>query len=279
MNELYYINIPHATTVYKISTNINKFSEQIKLHYGSMVECKPRFLIDRETDIDIIAIDKNIKITKGSEVLFEAALDNNININFCVCMVMSLIREQLHFQSDWNAYHGSAVKIKDKCFLFLASTHSGKTTLTSFLSYQPYSEIISEDLAIINFNNQKIISINAPVFMRKNSYELLKEKYGIYFKDIKNTDYNMEQRFYTSENLIKHGIEYKIDAIFFLNLDCDATFSLVKTSDFTEMLLNCYCYNDILKNTCSSIKMMKNLPIYKMYYYDLREVYSRLYAF
>ena len=109
-------------------------------------------------------------------------------------------------------FHGAAVKRNKGAYVFLAPTHGGKTTLTSFLLNKGYC-YISEDCTIVDMQDLHIIPCVTPIHLRPGGVKVL-EEYGIFNNYPVIQTENVERYIYFPK--LASQTNESIDGIFFL---------------------------------------------------------------
>lgn len=72
------------------------------------------------------------------------------------------------------ALHGAAVEWNSKCYLFLASTYSGKTTLTSYLTSHGFG-YITDDCVLLDRTSFNVHPYTTPIHLRSGGLKILQE--------------------------------------------------------------------------------------------------------
>jgi serine kinase of HPr protein (carbohydrate metabolism regulator) len=94
--------------------------------------------------------------------------------DFPLQKIDSFIFENSRFDESVFALHGAAVEYDGRAYLLLASTHGGKTTLTSFLTSRGFG-YITDDCVLLDRNDFKIYPNNTPIHLRDGGLEVLKK--------------------------------------------------------------------------------------------------------
>lgn len=260
-----YIYYPNSKNIFKITSSNVELLSKLKNYLGSIVYSRPINFIDI---IDIKVLYFSLSVYKNHILVYEFA-SNDYLILFS--KILEIVRKYLDFYYPWYAFHGSTLKIDNDVIMFLAPTHGGKTTLSTFLTYKTNVELISEDITIVNFINKEIAGITKPLFLRKESYELLSDKYKINFNNnISFWNYGDLRVKLNSKQISKN--KYELSKIILLTLDQDET-SVYISRDFAKLFSNSYCYNSIKESIGKVTYIYKDIPIYEMHYYDLNDAY------
>ena len=260
------ISFPHAVESFWICCDNEKLVSLLEIYYGSMME-----YVDKIGVIALCYINDTFFIKEDSS-------KHNIQkktFEIAFCNIVAYIRHNVHLEKDWFFYHGSCAVVGNKTYLFLGSSRAGKTTLTTFLNHQSLTTTVSEDICIINYNTCEVESIKRPFFLRPDAYMMLKTNYNIEIPINGSCIYNINEKIITNSNNIVPNITYKIDEILFLHLR-EGTVKKQKCEDINELLYNSYNTKDINKGIYVSNILCKSVPMFKLYYYDLNEVYQFL---
>lgn len=266
MTQRFRISVPHAVHAFGICCDNKKLVSLLEMYYGSMLEH-----VEVISLVELCYLNDTFFIKKGGEIY--SVQKQNCETAFC--SIVAYIRNNIHLENDWFLYHGSCCVVGDKTYLFVGSSMSGKTTLTTFLDYQPRTITVSEDLSVINYKTREIESINRPFFLRPSSLELLESKYNIVIPTSGTCTYNINEKFFSNSNNIIPNISYKIDEILFLYLR-NRAIEKQKCYEIENLLYNSYNANDITKSIYATNILANSVPMFKLYYYDLEEVYRYL---
>lgn len=260
------ISFPHATTSFGICCDNVKLTNLLEMYYGSMFEN-----VDKVNAVELCYLNEIFCVKKGGK-LYNAQTQT---CETAFCSIVAYIRNNIHVENDWFLYHGSCSVVGEKVYLFIGSSMSGKTTLTTFLEFQPKTITVTEDLSAINFETCEIESINRPFFLRPSSFELLQSKYNIAIPANGTCTYNVNEKIIANFNSIIPNVTYKIDEILFLCLR-EGAVEKKKCNEFEDLLYNSYNANDITKSIYATHILASSVPMFKLYYYDLNEVYNYL---
>lgn len=264
------ISFPHSVKDFFVSSDNDKLLHLLEVYYGSL------YLLEREVICDTFC--DTICYIDGFFYLKNGIKCSKMQIQSCevaFCNIVMYIRNNIQMLDDWFIYHGSCSVIGNKTYLFIGSTMSGKTTLSAYLDCQQFSKTVSEDISVVNIKAQEIVSIKRSFFLRPASVELLTTSYGMNISTNGTCTYNINEKIIASPNSIIPNKLYKIDEILFLNLNKGYA-KKQRCEDIKDLIVNSYNLNDINKNVYSSTTLGKYIPMYKLYYYDLREVYFKL---
>lgn len=258
------VHFPYAKNSFMICTDNLKLLELLKIYYGTMVSDEYLNVTILRYICGIFSIDND----KSSEKIID------LDVNHIICNIVMYIRNHIKLDDDWYIYHASCSTIGNKTYMFVGHSSSGKTTLTTFLHYQPNVTTICEDICIINYKTLQVVSINRPFFLRQTSYDLLVAHYNLNIIDEGKFRYNISEKIIAYPNSIVPNVLYKVDEIIFLKLN--NKFEKIRVNGLENLLINSFNELNIYKGVCSSSIISKKIPMYNMNYYDLREVYQNL---
>lgn len=260
------INFPHAIKPFTVYSDNVDFIQLLKMYYGSLVD---EF---NYTGTVVLGYINETFFVKDGYVNKNAIKQNP---NTALCNAIMYIRNHVELENDWFLYHGACSVINGKTYLFIGHSGSGKTTLTTFLHYQPKVVTVSEDICIVNYKDFKIESVQRPFLLRPKSYDLLATHYKLDINKSLLCNYNVNEKVVANINAITPNITYAIDEIVFLNL-CNKKFEKFFCNNINNLLENSYNHIDIYKGVCSATMLLKKIPAYSMYYYDLLEMYEHI---
>ena len=90
--------------------------------------------------------------------------------------VLNILFERADYRPSLFPLHSGAVEANGKAQLFLASTGTGKTTLTAYLTQKGYP-YINDDSILIDMDTLSVVPEATPIHLRPQSLPVL-EKYG-----------------------------------------------------------------------------------------------------
>ena len=141
-----YIKRPFHKPDFKIMGGDKDLVAALRLQYGKYIDNSP---LNNTNEIDVAKL--------SGDILYE---------------IDTIIYENTIFDESIIALHGSAVEWRGKAYLFLAATHSGKTTLTSYLTSAGFN-YITDDCALIDRQNFMVHPYNCPVHLRDGGVNVL----------------------------------------------------------------------------------------------------------
>ena len=186
-----------------IETNCLDIVSKLQMKYGKYVsECK-RFT---PPHIKILKNDGNdYTVTIGDSVINTA------------CPIFHLNRflfDNPSYDDNILALHGAAIEWRGKCYVFLASTTTGKTTLTSYLSNCGCG-YLTDDCVLLDRETLMVYPFSIPLHIREGGLNVLK-RYNALPKNLSKL-FEQDGIFryvYTPQNTSKRAIP--LGEIFFL---------------------------------------------------------------
>lgn len=191
-------------------------------------------------------------------------------------VIFMIIRDNLSFEENWTAYHGSVVNLDGRNYLFMGESGAGKTTMVTYLLNICSARIFTEDIVIINYLKNEVSPLHRPLFLRNPAYELLL-KNGVKFNGVLShvTEYGIDRIRYIPNEMQIVNHECAIDACIILHID--KTVSQISANhNLDSFVYNSYLHKTIEKNIKSSIRLYKIIPMYIMHYYGFNEIYDML---
>ena len=112
------------------------------------------------------------------------------------------------------ALHGAAVEWNGKCYVFLAATTSGKTTLTSYLVYCGFG-YVTDDCVLLDRKTNVVYPFSTPLHLRQGGVNVL-ERYGALPENLYcfNEDDSTCRYIYTPRNCVEQPLP--LGEIFFI---------------------------------------------------------------
>ena len=90
-----------------------------------------------------------------------------------ILAIDEIISNNTEYDNSIFALHGAAVEWNGKAILFLASTTSGKSTLTSYLTKNGFG-YITDDCILLDRTSCDIHPYSTPIYLRDGGLEILK---------------------------------------------------------------------------------------------------------
>ena len=150
-----------------IKTDCSKIAEKLKIRYGSYIE-----ICDLKTEADI-CISKSGEneccVTIGESVTYTA---------YPIGRVEAFLFENPTYEKSIFALHGAAVEWKGKAYVFLAATTTGKTTLTSYLTFCGCG-YITEDCVLLDRQSFDIYPVLVPIRLREGGLNVLMKYHAL----------------------------------------------------------------------------------------------------
>lgn len=272
MNEIF-IHYPHTSVVYQVLTDNKGVYEFLKKFFGEALLNKIN-ISNEENNICTISILYNQNIVMvcyhKTRKEFYCSTENILSVFF------RIIREYMVFEKNWNAYHGACVNFENRNILFLGESGAGKTTLVTYLVNRCNAQLISEDMVIVNYVENKVVPLRRPLFLRIGGYKKLLEE-GVKFKgDICHIDqYGIERLMFIPEESLYINSECLIGACVIPQIDKNEHNIYIK-QELTLYANNSYLHTTGVENIKSSLMLNKKNKLYIMHYYNFIEACSLL---
>lgn len=264
-----YIDFPHSIVNYSITSCSNELMSMMEAVY--FLSDDNNMTCDNTVNITVNQDPINVFVSRSGERI-ESFL-NISNIHLCFIKITEIIRNTLEFENGWNPYHGTAISHEHITYVFLGESRSGKTTLAAYLANYRDMQIVAEDLVLINYNTFEIATYKRPLLLRSGGYNLLTKKYGIDFVDVRPINISYETKMLIQSNYANDNVKYYASCAIILELS-KAPINIYPIKEKGRYLIHSYLHNTMLKNTVSAILIERQLPLYRMSYYDLAEVYK-----
>ena len=195
--------VPPFQTTFNITTNCNELIRLLKLKYGKYMIA---FCQSNDT--------KNIVTVKKGH-LYDIEFENKIiNSESGILAIDDIIFNHTVYDKTIFALHGAAVEYNGKAYLFLASTTSGKTTLTSYLTSNGFG-YITDDCILLDRKTFEVYPYNTPIHLRDGGVEVLK-RFNALPSQLEILDDGYIKRYiYTPKNSVDKSLP--VEKIFFIN--------------------------------------------------------------
>ncbi len=252
------INNPYQTS-YTIETNCKDLASSLKLKHG-----KYAVPYSFETDYTI----KAIKEGKQYKIAFS---DYNLSTDMPLKKIKDIMYETRKYDDNIFPIHGGAVEHKGGAYLIVASTTSGKTTLTSYLTSNGLG-YITDDCILLDRDTFNIYPFTTPLHLRGGGYDVLKKinclPDNLTFLD----DVYIKRYVYTPKNLITESLPLK--KIFFITR-CEDKNSLIPMSTnekITELLKSPIQEFKLDGKYLRFISRLASMPCQRLYYSNMNFV-------
>ena len=255
---LIYLNAPFQTT-YSILTDCKTFISSLKLKYGIYLSD-----VKNEGDISI-----TVKETLSSYEV--TALERTFTVIDPLYEIDRIIFENTKFDQEIFALHGAAVEWDGKAYVFLASTSSGKTTLTSYLCANGFS-YITDDCVLLEREHLRIHPYTAPVHLRKDGFDVLK-KYKVEPVEYQILhEFPAERYVYTPKNCVLDQLP--IGCIFFIErTENENRLSEMSVNNrMSELMKSPITTYKVTTDYLRFISKLAKTNCKKLYYYDMAYV-------
>ena len=140
---------------------------QLEIEYGHYINsCSMRKLAD-------------VRISKGDGANYNVVIGESVTQTqhplFCV---ERFLFEHPSYDESVFALHGAAVEWKGKSYVFLASTTTGKTTLTSYLIHCGCG-YLAEDCVLLDRSSYDLYPFTSPLHLREGGLDVLRRNHAM----------------------------------------------------------------------------------------------------
>lgn len=208
---------PPFQTSFNIKTNCEKLIRLIRLKYGKYVTNSKSYNT------------KNILAVKKGETYVIRFFDKTVCDKSGITAIDEIISDNTIYNENIFALHGAAIEYGGKAYIFLASTTSGKSTLTSYLTNHGFG-YITDDCILLGKTNFEVYPYNTPIHLREGGFKILKalnaEPDNFEIID----DEKFERYVYSPANCIDNAAP--LDKIFFIRrTENNNSISLMSTTE------------------------------------------------
>lgn len=157
----------------------------------------------------------DIKIFKNDDIYYDVTIkDNAIRTSWPIFHINRFLFDNPSYDDSILALHGAAVQWGGKCYVFLASTTVGKTTLTSYLTHCGCG-YITDDCVLLDRGSYMVYPFSAPIHLREGGVKVL-EAHNALPKRLNRLDERdgVFRYVYTPENTVESAVP--LGEIFFL---------------------------------------------------------------
>ena len=181
-----------------------KLFSKLKIKYGIyIVDCEQSEVPD-------------IRITKIDSSTYAIDMGGTVSTTSSpVLCIDKFLFEHPAYDTSVFAMHGAAVEWRGKCYVFLAATTSGKTTLTSYLVHCGCG-YVTDDCVLLDRKTYMVHPFSTPLHLREGGLKVL-ERYGVLLGDLYcfSEDNNRTCRYiYTPKNCLEQALP--LGEIFFI---------------------------------------------------------------
>ena len=170
------------------------------------------------------------------------------------------------------ALHGAAVEYDGYCHLFLASTTSGKTTLTSYLTSNGFG-YLTDDCILLDRSDYKIHPFTTPIQLREGGLAILNQCNSVP-KDIRKLDEPpaLTRYVYTHEGCVHRPVPLK--NVYFIKLTEGENYlsDMSTTERMTELLKSPITPYGITKEYLCFISRLAKTNCQRLFYSDMNFV-------
>ena len=241
-----------------IETDCLEIISKLELKYGN-------YIIEREK-----APKNDIKILRKDANTYTVIIGESCeNTSRPIFYIGRYLFENPSYNSKIIALHGAAVEHNGFCHIFLASTTSGKTTLTSYLTSNGLG-YITDDCVLLDRQDLKIYPFTTPIHLREGGLEVLK-KYNTLPNDIKILDEppSLLRYTYTPSLCAKQALPIK--SIYFIErTQAENHISRMSTTErMSELMKSPITPYDITKEYLSFLARLAKIDCFHLKYYDM----------
>lgn len=246
-------------TVFTVKTDCENLLNLLRLKYGHYVSS-----LDYRDENTIIATKSGVKY----KVLFN---DERYYTEYCMKQIDDIMYEYGQYDDSVYAIHGGAVEYNGGAYLIIASTTSGKSTLTSYLTSSGCG-YITDDCILLDRESFMVCPFTTPIHLREGGYNVLKgigcAPENIVFLD----DIYIKRYVYTPPNLVNGSVPIK--KIFFItrteNENC--VLSMNATERMIELLKSPIKEYKLDAGHIGFISELAKTPCERLYYKDMNFV-------
>ena len=222
MTTLFY-HAPFQST-FAIETDCNLLTKQLYLKYGKYISTEKAHI-----DYHIVITKKNGNYLFQTEAFVQPSLHPLIDLDH-------FFFENTIYDPRIFALHGGAIEWKNKCFIFLAPTTAGKTTLTAYLTNFG-AGYITDDCILLDRTEMTVHPYATPLHLRDGGLSVLK-KQGITLANLQALEDGAEFKryIYTPHNCAV--TEQPLASIFFIERTTheNCLMPMSATERMTEMM-------------------------------------------
>ena len=115
----------------------------------------------------------NIKILKNNGVDYTVTIGNSVINTSCPMFHLNrCLFDNPSYDDSILALHGAAIEWRGKCYVFLASTTTGKTTLTSYL-INCGCRYLTDDCVLLDRRSLMVFPFSMPLHIREGGLKVL----------------------------------------------------------------------------------------------------------
>lgn len=156
-----------------------------------------------------------IRILKDDGANYAVTIEDRIIRTSCPIFHLNrFLFDNPSYDDNILAFHGAAVEWENKCYVFLASTTTGKTTLTSYLTRSGCG-YLTDDCVLLDRKSYMVYPFSMPLHLREGGVNVLKAYNAMPEKLNKLAEQNGICRYvYTPQNTVDRAIP--LGEIFFM---------------------------------------------------------------
>ena len=250
---------PPFKSALSIQTNCNHLYHALKAKYGNYISITPN-----STVVDISILKQN------DTYVFRYFTDEH-RCDAPLLEIDHYLTHHTNFHPDIFALHGAAVEYRDKCFLLLAPTGSGKTTLTAYLTSNGFG-YLTDDCILINRSDLTIFPFTTPLHIRNGGLQVLEQYDTLPPVELLEEPPVFRRFVYTPSNCISSPLP--VAAIYFIKRTADTNQlqTMPTTTRMTEMMKAPITDYTVDGDYLRFLSRLVKLPCYQLCYHDMNYV-------
>lgn len=197
------IDLP-LQTGYIVETQCGHLLKQCELNYGVYAH-----------RVDVLNKNDNVISVNSEFQQYKITFNNKMEVSpSAISTIRRLIFDNSIYNSEILAFHGAAVEYRNRAYVFLASTTTGKSTLSSYLTSIGLG-YISDDCVLIDKKSHFVYPCTTPIHLRKGGLDVLRfcGHEPSFYEEL--NDGIVERFVYTPANFIRSALP--LEHIFFIS--------------------------------------------------------------
>ena len=255
-----YLEFPHQSS-FSITTNSPELVENLHLQYGKYLKEQ----IAAKADFEISA-------TKGGDSYHFLSPQDDRVTKYPLHDIDAFIFNNNVYEPSVFAMHGAAVEWQGDCYIFLAPTTSGKTTLTAFLTSHGF-RYLTDDCILLDRSELTVCPQATPIQLRDGGLDVLRSL-RIEPKELKLLEEAPALRrfVYTPQKCTEDSIPLK--AIYFINRTKNENklISMSTTERITELMKSPITQYPVTAEHLRFITRLSKTDCYRLNYHDMNYV-------
>lgn len=229
----------------------------------------------------IVYCKKTIKIINLSNGEIRSTTCNANKFEIAV-KIAGAVKSTVKCKENWMCFHGAMFIINNKAYALLGKSFEGKSTLSAFLSKKNI-DVVNDDFFAVHIPDCRAVSYYRPFMLRENTLNLLDTKYNLkIFNDCKLVYFDDYKRYLLENEYTCRDISDRatciLEKIYILNRTKDD--NIIVTSyvedKILELIQNSYISENIKQIIILAAKISKKIPIIKLHYQNLDQLYHFL---